>query len=323
MCVILNCIDKKPDKSLIEKCYDDSSDGAGLAFFNNDGVAEYKKGLFRHEIEKVVNDTPLPFILHFRAASWKMGRSYLLTHPFIVSETSPTSSSGKGDKLLFHNGTYVDYKVMMIAAGIDKTKVKDEITDTRGIAMILSKLGDDQQIELLKSIPGKFVLMDSNKKQFFTFGEFKEEKDYPGIQFSNLDWKTITVTHYHGRGDDNEYEVGFPGFRGTKVSSPAHSTEVKAKETTEENKDLPPQQTSLILKSNTITDLVKCRYCGFKIPDLRVTLLRRKGINDIHMDCYTCEAKHAGVIKPPPKLTNLVSPIIGGKFMETNCSYAG
>jgi len=159
-------------------------------------MAEYRKGLNLIEIKELVDKTPLPFIVHFRASSVG-GKSLLLSHPFEVTETSELSWQGEAEQLLVQNGTYSDYEMLMLAAGVESPDDRLPMSDTRGIAMILSKLDAGKQNAFLKKLSSigrhgscitgqKFVLIDAKTKQFKMAGDFTEED---GMYFSNTYWK--------------------------------------------------------------------------------------------------------------------------------------
>ncbi len=187
MCVIAVAIDKKPSFDQIRKMHDDNSHGCSISWFNEKGLAQYKKGLDEKELFKLTYELPLPFALHFRQSSFSKDKeNKLLNHPFEIVKGSPLRLEGEAVKLLIHNGTIREYDLMLAAANIIVDK-EEPMTDTRAIAMIMA-----QNIELLKEdrlpwrIPGYFVIVDSTRKQFRLSGNFTNED---GILFSNLSWK--------------------------------------------------------------------------------------------------------------------------------------
>ena len=211
MCVILACKANKPSRETIAKCYADNDDGAGIAWFTTkDGqfinaetvtpetqlIAKYKKGLNENEVVKLIEDTPLPFVVHFRASSVG-GKNSLLTHPFEMTEKSELRTEGECDKLLIHNGTFSDWKICLAAKGLTDP-LTEPMSDTRAIAMISSK-GNDSFIKKINR--GKFVVVDCQAQKFRLIGDTFIEED--GIYYSNLSWKSKLVHSQNSQSNAN------------------------------------------------------------------------------------------------------------------------
>lgn len=196
MCVIVVALDKKPDYNTIKKCYDDNSHGCSITWFNDKGLAEYQKGLNEDELFKLVYETPLPFVLHFRQSSFFMDRdNKFLNHPFEITPESPLRMHGEAEKLLIHNGTLKEYELMMAVADVPFVKDDPDMTDTRAIAKMMAKNND----RLPWRLEGKFVIVDSARKRFRLAGNFITED---GMLFSNLSWKW-KQTYYSKKGKFN------------------------------------------------------------------------------------------------------------------------
>lgn len=184
MCVILACEDEKPSLDILESCECANADGAGIAWFDNTGKASYKKNMTAKELDAFITDLPLPYVIHFRLASVG-GKNPLLTHPFEVSIDSPLRLEGSADKLLVHNGHINDWDMYLAAAGIDTPEDKSPMSDSRAIAMIISKNNE----KFLDKLRGNYVLIDATKERFRLFGHFTKEN---GIYYSNMIWKYRT-----------------------------------------------------------------------------------------------------------------------------------
>lgn len=203
MCCIASCVDEKPTLDQIHRMYDDNSHGASISWINKKGLAQYKKGLSEDEVFKLVRETPLPFVLHFRQSSFSKDKeNKLLNHPFEVTIDSPLRLEGEAEKLLIHNGTIREYDLMLATANIQVGK-DEPMTDTRAIAMMMAK--DNEKLPW--RIPGKFVLIDStrDKGKFRLTGDFTLEG---GILYSNLSWKWGNKSFYNnpsGGLTDDEY----------------------------------------------------------------------------------------------------------------------
>lgn len=190
MCVLTIAVEKKPSLEMLRKMSNLNCDGFGIAWFFK-GSAHFKKGIT--DVNLMYDFTQrlsLPYVLHARLASHG-GKDNLLTHPFIVGENSPLVTEGEGEKLLFHNGTFADWRVCLKASGIYYDE-KEPMSDTRALSMIIRN-GNER---FLHSIGGKFVLVDASKEKFFMYGglDWDEEE---GMWFSNKYWKYRGNCNYH------------------------------------------------------------------------------------------------------------------------------
>ena len=209
MCVILACKNKKPSLEILRKCHNKNGDGAGVAWFNVENKAQYRKGLIdADEVHKFVQHLELPFVIHFRAASIG-GKSLLLTHPFEISKESPLKLEGATDKLLFHNGHVSDWDMYLAAANIDRVP-NDTMSDTRAMAMIVA----NDNTKFLQRAKGHYVVLDSKDQNFYLFGRFDDED---GIAYSNLFWKYTSSSQSHYRSGNNATTTYTP--QGTAYSS--------------------------------------------------------------------------------------------------------
>lgn len=186
MCCILVVEKKSPSWDILEKCNAKNDDGCSVSWLNDNGNAEYKKGLKLKELWEIIPNIPLPYVLHFRLASIGIAIDPLLTHPFEVSEDSPLRLQGEAKKLLIHNGTIKEYEWLLAGAGIDLNK-SELMSDTRAIAKVISK--DNEK--LLWKLPGNFVIVDSIRDRVRMVGNWIIED---GIHYSNTLWK------YHNSG---------------------------------------------------------------------------------------------------------------------------
>ena len=115
MCVIVIASLGRPSAAMIDACYQANAEGAGIAWRDPDDptLVRWEKGLDLHEIQDLAATLPLPYIAHFRIASVG-GGSKKLCHPFEVSEdSSPEMSGATKNPLLFHNGTWTEWRRTM------------------------------------------------------------------------------------------------------------------------------------------------------------------------------------------------------------------
>jgi hypothetical protein len=199
MCVIVICTDVKPNFDTVMQCHRENPDGFGIAWVQDEKV-RYKKGIVTpRDAYDEIQEIELPFVCHFRKASIG-GYSRVLHHPFEISEESNLDFEGECDRLLFHNGTFPFWRVMLTAAQItipeeivNGKSVEEPMSDSRAIAMTIAKLNQkSKDCSILRQIGGHFVVLDAKDNKIWMYGDFLEEK---GISFSNLKWKTYS---YYG-----------------------------------------------------------------------------------------------------------------------------
>lgn len=185
MCVIVYCEnDKIPEFETFQKCWDDNSHGAGIAWFNDKGTVSYIKGIKDVlDLYDIALLTPTPFVMHFREKSFGSAGgeiNELLTHPFEITEESELKLTGEADRVLFQNGTVSEWNMYLAAAGMEPNGLT---SDARALARIISKHKNN---DFLLKIPGVYVVMDGKEKKCLSYGKFQEDnKSY----FSNLKWK--------------------------------------------------------------------------------------------------------------------------------------
>lgn len=278
----------KPSRKIIDAAHSENCHGSGVAWFNEDGLCQYEKWLYPHEVEKLIGEIPLPFIIHFRSASLG-GLSNLLNHPFIISEKSPLSLTGVAEQLLVHNGTIKEYKEILSKAKIPETK-DEPLSDSRAMAMLLGKFNKSvQQEKLLKYFSqnnkNRFVLMDSKSKTFKMFGDFTFEN---GCHYSNMKWKN----EYN----QNEHYLNYWTNRYSEsdvLPTPKLLPSPKLiKDKEEVSYDIPEasplfgQIKKFLIKN--ITKNISCCFCGDKIDRARVNRLNIIGYLQDEMACLKC-----------------------------------
>lgn len=204
MCLIaINC-DRRMASFEMEKAWKKNYHGAGLIWIDNNRKVNYVKGINSFvELETLVAQVELPYVIHFRYASVG-GIDPLLTQPFEVSRTSPLKLRGSCNRVLVHNGTDHDWKKCLAAAGLSIPKDKDNkdepISDSRAFAMILSTPPHKNNTNFLNSVNGRFVsigyLHNEDQHAFRYHGDWKEDN---GILYSNDDWRWPGSDYYNGK----------------------------------------------------------------------------------------------------------------------------
>ena len=203
MCLLAIAINKKPTLEIIRKAWITNDDGSGIVWVNSQRKVEYIKGIeSAEELFNLVQATELPFVFHLRLASVG-GTNKLLTQPFEISGESPLKLYNQCDKVLLQNGTDSDWKKCLAASGqeipLEKDGAEQPMSDTRGIAMILSK---HKNFNFLDTASGKFVVVGyrsaTDENAFRYFGDFTEDD---GILYSNTFWRYKVVSqqsNFHG-----------------------------------------------------------------------------------------------------------------------------
>ena len=204
MCLIIAARTKKPSLEILKKAENANGDGAGVVWINENKKAQWKKGLNADGVFQLIENLPLPFVIHFRLGSRGLKKDLLLTHPFVIAPNSPLSLEGEADKLFVHNGTIFDsdWKWGLLGAGLE---IPDDLmSDSRAIAMILSQ---HKNYDFLKKIKGNFIYIDATKEKFpfVILGDTFKYED--GMYFSNFEWKYRTnyVGSYVGQNYASDY----------------------------------------------------------------------------------------------------------------------
>jgi len=186
MCVIAVSNQKLIPLKTLEACEAYNSHGGGCAWIQ-DGQVHYHKGIKAKRIFDILQDAPLPHVVHFR---WKTvgGITDELCHPFVVRTAVPKFTKGKTScEVLFHNGTIDDIELYAHLAG---AKVYKNWTDSKAIAKVVSLRGHRILKEVSaatarRQFPNKFAVMN-RRGEVRIYGEFHERN---GVLFSNLRWQ--------------------------------------------------------------------------------------------------------------------------------------
>ena len=178
MCLIAICDYGRMDSEDIMSANLANSDGIGIAWVKNRKVL-WRKGLSLEELNKIYDDIPLPHILHFRLAT-EGGTSKELCHPFPVTNGVNTHTKGIADKVLFHNGHWLDWQKVSMNACIESGKrfPVGPMSDTRAIAWLV-KLYGEGFLSLVEN--QKFAVLN-HKGKVSKYGEWATVS---GVHLSN------------------------------------------------------------------------------------------------------------------------------------------
>jgi len=186
MCVItISPEGKKLNKKKIEEMWDSNPHGAGVAYPLSSKKLKVVKGIMElDDFLKIYYDIPeVPHVFHFRFASVG-ARIPELTHPFDVNDPFRTELIFVTDKVLFHNGTISNHKILLysLLPQMDKEDLHkfldlEDYSDSQVVTLLLKKTGDPRILELFRD---RFVFMTPDKIE--KYGKF-QEKD--GFYFSS------------------------------------------------------------------------------------------------------------------------------------------
>lgn len=188
MCVIAVCKKRKLTDKEVELMWQSNPEGAGLAWAE-DGQVHYRKGFMKlRDFKKFYGsrEFPFPHIAHFRITSAGVTTPEL-THPFIVSHTSPHQLEYHGpDPVLFHNGTYRAWKEVVGAAAIaTETEIPGAMNDSRAVAIVTSFV-PDMVAHVAADSASKFSILYPNG-DVKMYGRWSESDE---LDTSNDYWKS-------------------------------------------------------------------------------------------------------------------------------------
>jgi hypothetical protein len=212
MCIITVCNSRKLTMEEFTKCWDSNSDGVGIAWGIN-GTVYIKKGLMHMKRAWEYYDTyvdNIPHVVHFRlASSGTICKE--LTHPYIISPDSPSvlDEVKTTFPVLFHNGTFLDWKHSWVSMILDGMPIDGRMNDSRLIAMICGKAITNSSIVakkyvgvlpaqyVLESMGGKHAIVDKTG-EITIIGDFKERKE-KGVLYSSEPVYVYRQNNYDGR----------------------------------------------------------------------------------------------------------------------------
>jgi hypothetical protein len=137
------------------------------------------KNLDPDEVAQLLAQIEGEVTVHFRWASVG-GVDARLCHPFPVNKIADTKLSGVSNRLLFHNGTWADWRrALTHVFGEDwKIGLHGPMSDSRAMALLVHEL---KTSSILENVGGRVVIFGSKRTEFF--GPWKMWK---GMHCSNL-----------------------------------------------------------------------------------------------------------------------------------------
>ncbi len=173
--MILVCSENiRPDSATIDACHRANPHGAGVAW-RDDGEVHWSKKLEPDELEPLIADITGEIVIHFRIVS--VGEvTPQLCHPFPVTARATTRLSGHARAVLFHNGTWSDWRENL--RRMPRHHQSDGLlSDTRVAASLVDLCG----VDVLDRLPGRRVFFDRDFTELY--GEWRE---WRGMKASNL-----------------------------------------------------------------------------------------------------------------------------------------
>lgn len=258
--------DKRPPLKELIAGEDCNGDGGGLAYFNEDNLPAWKKGLTAKEIWEELKLIKGPVMIHFRLASGGMGKTIPeLSHPFPIEQNARVDLEGVSQNgLLFQNGTWHSWKskgiLDALQSGAGKVRLPDRApwSDTRALAWLASVYGPEWLDFADHS--SKLGVVLANPKRMYIIGEswtHVEEKDGDWWQSSS----TCGTASKKWQGYDyhSEYE--------------AAKNDLPAEKKTKEEKKLPKRMTAKnLIKAAELCKITPTGAAHFSDAELELAL---------------------------------------------------
>ena len=202
MCVILIPTKRHPTPEELNEAQDSNPHGAGMAWKDKDGKLSYEKAIDAKRIWEIINEEkpPIPYIVHFRIAS--IGEVCdKLTHPFPVNQSVSLKKQWQGkSQLLFHNGTWRDWKEAVMPFSGHKDFPKGNLSDwsdSRALAYLAYKT----RRGFFNFIDEKVAIMEKNG-EVNLYGDWKK---HDTLWCSNLSHVKRTYTTRYTAAWSNDY----------------------------------------------------------------------------------------------------------------------
>lgn len=220
MCLIIASTKGKriPDQILVD-ANRTNSNGAGVAWFdparNAEKKIQFRKGLSLRELQTILEDDVrgAAHVVHFRIATIG-GPLPELTHPFTVDEEASIALSGEAKAVLFHNGTYSQWKdsLLLAAASSGIPLPESPWSDTRAVAFMCNVYGK-HMLSILDT-SSRYLVFDgaeAEARRILLWGDWHDQDEF---KFSN-----------RGSCAFSSYQGGGRNFRGAAPGKSAANEE--------------------------------------------------------------------------------------------------
>lgn len=207
---------KLPSKEILETCFTNNSDGAGLMYVQNGKVVIDKgymtfKSFYKRikKLQKRFNSdlTDKAIVMHFRIGTSGVNDK-ATTHPFPISKNSEDLKKTyfRTDLGMVHNGIISNY-----VYGKDLSDTQNFVKDFVSVLKELDNkfLLNKRVIDLLdKECKSKLCFLD-NKENIYYVGEFIEDT---GIKYSNSTYKTSRYVYTYTAKDYDYHDYYYSKY---------------------------------------------------------------------------------------------------------------
>jgi len=201
---------KLPSKSVLQECFKNNNDGAGLMYVQDNKVVIDKGYMnfkdFYKRIKKLQkrfnsNLTDKAIVMHFRIGT-SGENDKKTTHPFPISNNAEDLRKTyiKTDLGMAHNGIISNY-----VYGEDLSDTQNFVKDFVSVFKSLNKkffLNESVMKLIEKEANSKLCFLDSNENIYY-LGDFKEEN---GVKYSNNSYKENIYSYYYDTNTWKEYK---------------------------------------------------------------------------------------------------------------------
>jgi len=193
MCVIIIPTKKHPTLEELESAEATNPHGGGIAWKGADGLLRYVKDIDAKEVFGIIEEEEpqFPYITHFRITSSGTTRPELC-HPFPINHSVTLKTTWKGkSSLMFHNGTFSDWKQFVAPHSGSKDFPKGRIwSDSRAIAWLTYKTNRN----IFRFIKEKIAIINLNGT-VECYGDFQQEDTFLMSNRNHLYRKTTNHSY--------------------------------------------------------------------------------------------------------------------------------
>lgn len=211
MCIILTCKENvRPSHELLETCFHNNPDGAGIMWIENGRVQTSKGYADEGALESVISSIPKdsPLVIHMRIAT-SGGVSAAVCHPFPVSNNLDFlhAEDTECDAAVAHNGIITGMHTN------EKMGISDTVTFVgdylAGMWRRDNRVTKDMRRRIINLAPGNRFAIMTKSGDVYRIGEGWESVS-PGIEASNSSWRYSRRLAYgtydpFGLGDDYDW----------------------------------------------------------------------------------------------------------------------
>jgi hypothetical protein len=187
MCqIIASPTGKRISDKILEESAASNGHGGGLAWLVDDNKIKFRKGLDVKGVKELLDGEAkgLPWVVHFRIATHGPICDEL-THPFTIDARASVECEGEADSVLFHNGTFPNWKEYLLqAVASSGTPLPEQPwSDSRAVAFVCHVYGK-HVLSILEN-SSRFLVFDAKEKKDHRIMLWGTWHDYDVFKFSN------------------------------------------------------------------------------------------------------------------------------------------